>query len=47
MLTDVRESQGISVDYEERLFQAFPDEVSCHIVGIFREELIFAAFTVN
>ena len=27
-LTDVRESQGISVDYEKRLSQTFPDKVS-------------------
>ena len=27
-LTDVRESQGISVDYQKRLSQAFPDKVS-------------------
>ena len=27
-LTDVRESQGISVDYEKRFSQTFPDKVS-------------------
>ena len=27
-LTDIRESQGITVDYEKRLSQTFPDKVS-------------------